>query len=227
MQSASCSEHLGLFPATSRVATGPCLEAVLQTQPGAMLAPSSARTVSARQLHHLCFCRLVTWTDNWLIIGDDPDLAMRGQLQLAMCAAVHLTTGNSICCRQIKAAAVEQHVVAAATFLAHFTGRDFRKDLPTDSSMGHLMGPVHRDLRSCEPVPERREPYNLRMHALGCVLASSQDTNSLLPALMDGFEQGLCAGCRLSEWAQPADHGQDATQPLDWQPDANPCHCTC
>jgi len=143
------------------------------------------------------------WTDNWLLIGDDPDLAMHGQLQLAL-HAVHLTTGNSIYCRRIKAATVEQHVVAAATLLAHFTGRDFRKDLPTDSSMGHLLGPVYRDLRSYESVPKRREPYDLRMHALGRVLASSHDINSLLPALMDGFEQSLCAGYRLSEWAQPA-----------------------
>jgi len=95
-------------------------------------------------------------------------------------------------------------VVDAATFLAHFTGRDFRKDLPTDSSMGHLLGPVYRDLRSYESVPERHEPCDLRMHALGRILASSHDTNLLLPALMDGFEQGLCAGYRLSEWAQPA-----------------------
>ena len=143
------------------------------------------------------------WTDNWLLIGDDPDLAMRGQLQLAM-YAVHLATGNSIYCQRIKAATVEQHVVVAATFLAHFTGRDFRKDLPTNSSMGHLLGPVYRDLRSYESVPERREPYGLRMHALGRVLTSSHDTNLLLLALMDGFEQGLCAGYRLSKWAQPA-----------------------
>jgi len=158
-----------------------------------MLTPNSARTVSTRRLHYLYFCRLMKWTDNWLLIGDDPDLAMRGQLQLAM-YAIHLATGNSIYCRRIKAATVEQYVVAAATFLAHFTGRDFRKDLPTHSSMGHLLGPVYRDLRSYESVPERREPCNLRMHAIGRVLASSHDTNSLLPALMDGFEQGLCAG---------------------------------
>ena len=142
------------------------------------------------------------WTDNWLLIGDEPDLALRGQLQLAM-YAVHLATGNSIYCKRIKASTVEQYVLAASTFLAFFTGTDFRKDRPTDSSMGHLLGPVYRDLRSYESVPDRREPYDLNMHALGCSLASHHNPKTLLPALINGFEQGLCAGYRLSEWAQP------------------------
>ena len=142
------------------------------------------------------------WTDNWLLTGDEPDLALRGQLQLAM-YAVHLATGNSIYCKRIKATTVDNYVLAASTFLAFFTGRDFRKDLPTDSSMGHLLGPVLKDLRSYESVPNRREPYDLNMHTLGRSLALLSDSKALLPALIDGFEQGLCAGYRLSEWAQP------------------------
>ena len=142
------------------------------------------------------------WTDNWLLTGDDPDLALRGQLQLAM-YAVHLATGNSIYCKRIKATTVEQYVLAAATFLAFFTGADFRKDRPADTNMGHLLAPVYKDLRSYESVPNRREPYDLRMHALGRKFASRHGTNTLIPALVDGFEQGLCAGYRLSEWAQP------------------------
>jgi len=60
-----------------------------------------------------------------------------------------------------------------------------------------------KDLRSYELVPNRREPYDLNMHSLGRTLALLSDSKALLPALIDGFEQGLCAGYRLSEWAQP------------------------
>jgi len=142
------------------------------------------------------------WTDNWLLTGDEPDLAVRGQLQLAM-YAVHLAAGNSIYCKRIKVTTVNNYVLAASTFLAFFTGRDFRKDLPTDSSMGHLLGPVLKDLRSYESVPNRRAPHGLNMHSLGHTLALLSDSKVLLPALIDGFEQGLCVGYRLSEWAQP------------------------
>ena len=151
------------------------------------------------------------WTDNWLLIGDDDNLALRGQLQLAMCA-IHLATGHTIHCKQIKAATIEQYVLAASTFLAFFTGVDFRKDRPTDSFMGHILGPVYRDLKSYESVPDRREPYDIHMHMLARDLASVQDTRTLLPALADGFEQGLCGGYRLSEWAQPAGR-HSVTQP--------------
>jgi len=42
------------------------------------------------------------------------------------------------------------------------------------------------------------------MHILGRTFALLSDSKALLPALIDGFEQGLCAGYRLLEWAQPA-----------------------
>jgi len=69
--------------------------------------------------------------------------------------------------------------------------------------MCHLLGPVLKDLHSYESVPNRREPHDLNMHTLGRLLAFLSDYKALLPALIDGFEQGLCAGYRLSEWAQP------------------------
>jgi len=79
------------------------------------------------------------WTDNCLLTGDETDLAVRGQLQLDM-YAVHLAAGNSICHKRIKATTVDNYVLVASTFLAFFTGHNFCKDLPTDSSMGHLLG---------------------------------------------------------------------------------------
>ncbi len=72
------------------------------------------------------------WMDNPLLEGDAEGLLVRGQLQLAM-YAVHLSTGHSIYCKQIKAATAEQYVYAAATFLSHSTGVAFSKDLPSDT----------------------------------------------------------------------------------------------
>ena len=140
--------------------------------------------------------------DNLLLECSGPDDRTRGQLQLAM-YAVHLSAGHSVYCKQIKVATIEQYVLAAATFLAQFSGVDYRKDLCTDSHLGRILSPVYRDLRKYEGMPERREAYNLVVHALALDIASSTHCDSLICALVDGFEQGLCAGYRLSEWAQP------------------------
>lgn len=143
----------------------------------------------------------MNWLDDPLLEGDHEDIAIRGQLQLAM-YAIHLNMGHSIYCKQIKSATIEQYVHAAATFLSHFTGVDFRKDCQADSHMGHILGSVYKDLRRYESFPNRREAYNLAMHAAARILSLGLSTLTLLPALVDGFEQGLCAGYRLSEWAQ-------------------------
>ena len=143
------------------------------------------------------------WTDNLLLEGDWEQLKKRGQWQLAM-YALHLGTGNSIYCKQIKTSTIEQYVFAAASFISLFTGVDYRKDNPQDRKMGHILGPVYRDLRKYEAIPDRREPYDFEMHKLAQSLSKDHHFDSLIPALVDGFEEGLCAGYRLTEWAQPA-----------------------
>ena len=70
--------------------------------------------------------------------------------------------------------------------------------------MGHILRPVFQDLHRYESVPDRREPYDLTMHSLAREIANQCDRDSLYAALTDGFEEGLAAGYRLSEWAQPA-----------------------
>ena len=141
--------------------------------------------------------------DNLLLEGGTPAVALRGQYQLAM-YALHLSAGHSIYCRSIKVATIEQYLLAAATFLALFTGIDPRKDRPTDTHMGTTLAPVLRDLRKYESVPDRREPYDPQMHMAARLIAAQFHPDSLACALTDGFEQGYCAGYRLSEWAQPA-----------------------
>lgn len=152
------------------------------------------------------------WDDDLLLLSDHPLIHLRGQYQLA-CYAIHLGAGNSIYCKRIKAATVEQYVYAAATFLESFTGVDFRKDNPSDNHMGHILSPVFRDLKKYESVPDRCEPYDPQMHLLAKTIAREFSPDSLIAALTDGFEQGICAGYRLSEWAQPAGR----SNPLDPQ----------
>ena len=153
------------------------------------------------------------WGDNLLLEGDvDP---IRGQLQLAM-YAIHLSTGHSIYCKQIKAKTIESYVKDVASFLALFSGRDFRKDNPTDKHMGSILASVYKDLHAFESLPNRREPYTLQMHTLAtteAAIARRSHPWGLVVTLTDGFASGINAGFRLSEWAQPAGN-RDPSQPL-------------
>jgi hypothetical protein len=146
------------------------------------------------------------WDDDLLLERiHDP---RRGQLQLAM-YALHLTNGNSIHCRELKATTIKTYIQGVASFLALFTGLDYRKDNPTDKGMGHILKPVYDDLDKYDAMPERREPYSPAMQIEARVqrdLASITNPNGLIPSLADGFECGLATGFRLSEWAQPAAH---------------------
>ena len=126
---------------------------------------------------------------------------MRGQLQLA-CYALHLSTGNSIYGKLIKASTIECYVRAVAKFLKGYTGIDCRYD--RDSRMGTYLTPTLKELRRYEKVPNRREAYDTTMHKLARKLALEVRSTSLISALADGFERGICAGLRCGEWAQPS-----------------------
>ena len=145
----------------------------------------------------------MSWDDNYVFVGDADDMALRAQFQFAM-YAVHLSNGHTIYCKSIKAATIEQYLLAVATFIALFTGVDYRKDNPSDTRMGHLLSPIFRDLKKYESVPNRREPYDPQMHLLGRRLATKFPVDSLVSALVDALEQGYNAGFRLSEFAQRA-----------------------
>ena len=162
----------------------------------------------------------MNWREDFLLEGDSPEVALRGQFQLAM-YAIHLSLGNSIYCRAIRAATIEQYVLALAMFLMHFTGVDFRKDRPGDSHFGHILAPVFKELRRYDALPNKKEPYNATMHRAGVAAAGELPRDHLIPALVDGFAVGYLAGHRLSEWAQPGSH-HDVTRPQLGEPDVNP-----
>ncbi|CAB9527063.1 unknown protein [Seminavis robusta] len=134
--------------------------------------------------------------------------------------AVHLSSGHSIQCKSIKASTIDQYLLAASSLIRCFTQQDYRKDKLGDRTMGAYLSGVMRDIRRYETMADRREPYDHRMHALACKVAAKFPIISLVCCLTDGFEQGLCTGYRLTEWAQPAGktnvlspHGNGRTGP--------------
>ena len=148
----------------------------------------------------------MNWDDDLLLEQASRE---RGQYQLAM-YAIHLATGSSIYLRTLKPATIKQYVYAVSSFLAYFSGQDFRKDVDRDAAMGSVLGPVYRALDQFDSLPDRREPWTpamqrrLESHAIPWRTSSP---NGVCCTLSDWFALGLCAGFRLSEWAQPASHG--------------------
>ncbi|CAB9530816.1 unknown protein [Seminavis robusta] len=118
--------------------------------------------------------------------------------------AVHLSYGNTILCKSIKASTIEQYLIAVSSLIKGFTEEDFRKDDSSDRNLGSLLSGVLKDIKRYENMADRREPYDHKMHAMARRAASKFPHTSVVCTLVDGFEQGMCAGYRLTEWAQPA-----------------------
>ena len=142
------------------------------------------------------------------ILSTDPRRIQ--QLKLAI-YALHVATGTSIYCKQVKLATVKLYVNNVATMIADLgVGVDVRKDNPTDQRMGTILRSVYSELDRFEKVPNRREEYNLEMlRHLRDRAALANDEFGLLSALADWFEVGLMAGLRRSEWAQPSGRAAD------------------
>ena len=154
----------------------------------------------------------MNWDDDILLLDADP---LRGQAQLAA-YAIHLSRGSTLTARQIKVKTIKEYVFAVASFLALFSGIDYRFDTPSDKNFGQLLSSVYTDLERYETVPDRREPYTPEMHKAAELLAKpfrDKDTRSLLPALVNGFAMAMLAGFRLTEWAQHQGHS-DPTKPM-------------
>ena len=154
----------------------------------------------------------MNWTDDILLEKAEP---VRGQAQLAA-YAIHLSKGNTLVARQVKVKTIKEYVFAAASFLALFSGLDYRYDSPTDTNFGTLLAPIYSNLERYETVPDRREPYTPAMHQEAERIAApirTKDSRLLIPALVDGFAMALMAGFRLTEWAQHTGHS-DPSRPM-------------
>ena len=154
---------------------------------------------------------------NWF---DDPVMEKmplrRKQLQLAM-FALHLFTGHSITCRQIKANTIRAYLRAVATFMQLFGNQqmDCHQDHPLDKSMGILLTRIFAEIDRYDGVPHRKEPFTVEMldFALDLAAALGEDPDSYVLVLADWYIVGLNAGLRKAEWAQPEDKQLDPECP--------------
>ena len=161
----------------------------------------------------------MNWREDFLLEAEGEATRLRGQHQLAA-YAIHLSLGHTIYCRSIKGSTIEQHVMAVALFLMYFSGHDYRKDRPGDTKHGSILGPVLKELKRFDELPNKKEPYTPLMHSAARQFAAGLDPVLGIPALVDGCEIGYCAGHRLSEWAQPGER-RDVMQPLQGDPRVN------
>ena len=161
----------------------------------------------------------MNWREDFLLEAEGEATRQRGQYQL-VAYAIHLSLGNTIYCRSIKGSTIEQYIMAVALFLMYFSGQDYRKDRPGDTKHGSILGPVLKELKRFDELPDKKEPYTPLMHATARQCAAGVNPLHGIPALVDGCEIGYCAGHRLSEWAQPGDR-RDVMRPLEGDPRIN------
>jgi hypothetical protein len=144
------------------------------------------------------------WTDDILMTNTD---LRRSQLQLGM-YAMHLATGNTLFCRQIKSASIKNYIRDIASFVALLRQRDIRRTVATDSKFSPLITSIFDELKRWEDIPNRREPFTLEMldATINFARESNAHPDSLLAALTDWFECSLFAGLRLTESSQPGNN---------------------
>jgi hypothetical protein len=146
----------------------------------------------------------MNWLDNITLVGVP---RRRGTLQLAI-YAMHLGTGCTIICRQIKVCTIKKYILDVSHFLQLFDVHsfDFCYDNSGESKFSPVLQKVYDELERWENVPNRREPFTLEMleDYRAEVIREKYHEDSLHAAMLDWFEIGLFAGLRKSEFAQDA-----------------------
>jgi hypothetical protein len=157
------------------------------------------------------FANGMNWTDNLLMETTD---LRRCHLPLGM-YAIHLATGNTLFCCQIKAASIKNYVRDIASFAALHRKLDIRRENATYAKLSPIITSVFDELKRWEDIPNRREPSTLEMLEAAYALVSSTNAhpNSLMAALANWFECALFSGLRLTEYSQPGNNS-DPSYPV-------------
>jgi hypothetical protein len=79
--------------------------------------------------------------------------------------AMHLATGNTLLCHQIKSASIKRYVRDIAGFVALLQQRDICKVHVLDTKLSPRIQSTFDELKGWEDVPNRREPFTLEMLA--------------------------------------------------------------
>jgi hypothetical protein len=153
------------------------------------------------------------WTDD--ITGATID-RRRMNLQMAFYARL-LGTGDTLICRTIKVATIQQYLRAVARFLASFDPkeRDYRRVDNNDKHFAPPLAAVLAELKRWETVPDRREPFTLEMLAELQQQTIGTSPDGIFAACCDWFLIGLYQGLRRSEWAQPSANAALGTHQRD------------
>jgi len=123
--------------------------------------------------------------------------------------AVHLASGHTLFCRQIKLGTIKKYILHVATWLARFCERDWRKDSPMNKDMCPLLNGVYTELERYEKQPNRREPFTVAMLQRALEKASplrNSHPTGLACAMADWSVVGLNTGSRKVEWSQDVGH---------------------
>lgn len=117
--------------------------------------------------------------------------------------ALYLATGNTIYSQIVRAATIEQYLIAAETLIEKFDPISYRK-ARFDATGGMYKGvsKVLTELRRLESIPERREGYTLAMHRRLFEKSRYLGLDTLLKVIYDWFTVGLQGGLRRSEYCQ-------------------------
>jgi hypothetical protein len=125
---------MGFFSPKSKIHVTPGINAVLRTMGGPAKSTKEPGTFRTHSIHWLAFC---------LDMKLEEDMALeylpiqRCVRQLAL-YSVHLPTDNSVLCRSIKAATIENYLLRVAKFCARSNPRDPRKLEQSHKASGRL-----------------------------------------------------------------------------------------
>ena len=136
-------------------------------------------------------------TDNWLL---DNQSQARANFQLAM-YATHLATGSSLLFKTIKANTIAGYLHDVATLLGRYRPIDPRFVSTADTTLAPVITKVLAEQRRWESIPNRREPFTIKLHnSIANSPMACMDDCCLAAAMTNWTLCNLYAGCRGIEW---------------------------
>jgi hypothetical protein len=129
--------------------------------------------------------------------------------------AVHLATGNSVCCKSIKASTIASYLRDVAKFLCRFSPVDARYRSATDRTLAPCIKAVTDEVARWEKVPDRREPFTIEMWKYLFSLRDACPPDGIIDTVTDWAGCGLYGGFRKTEWAQDDSHAALSNPQLD------------
>ena len=132
------------------------------------------------------------------------------------CYAAFLSLGHTLLCKTIKSATIENYLRTAANYVRDarrrlldmnnsnsniITWQDPRIDMTTGRTDDRIAS-VISEVKRWENIPNRKEPLTVDMIHYQSLQCNKNTPHSEAAVMYDWEVFGICAGNRLSEWAQ-------------------------